>query len=852
MLAGQVSWSRIASAQIGGSLTSAMVTLSAAMAGLGLGAFLAGRLLLRLSPRRLIRFVVPACSALLTVAPFLILQVGRLEGSSLARRGLAALLLAGAHAPFGMILPCIAGKRPGGLYSLAALGGAAGALAFVGFLTPYWGFDELAPALGVLTLLSGLPLCVRASAVRASAGAATVPPVPTSTVATAFALGALGLFVETLWLQILGFAWESNAITFALVTASTIGGVSLGSGLASRFGRDQGPATALALSALSLAGSAALSPLALHAFTFVERLGTALLLVGLPAVFFGAAFARLLARSPGSLGLILGANASGSAAGPLLLALAAPWIVWPAQAAVFVACGYGALGSAAARRPLRTVWIAPACLVFFALGGSSAIVPGPTPAAYQPGWQESTPRDFEATVMPFVRGGIESTVAITRNTRSGIDILWIDRSFQGDTSALGRRIPRALGRIPGELLGRPPRRALAIGLGTGVTLSAMADGGARSIDVAELSAGVIEANRGFLSDTNQRVLERPGIRVHHEDGRTLLMDADRPFDLVVADMIFPTSVGAGNLFSREFYALVRRKLAADGVFVHWVPCFLLAPEDLRATVAAFLEAFPEGSAWIGYMEPRRLILGLAGGAIAQARSTSTSGRFALGPSPLRAFAAGEAPLRDADPRMEIRSNRTAPPGEFGRQNLEALVERMRASPVLPGAEVARDAWLLTADAGLAAMGGAESSLASYGEAARRSPDVDDANFILQGLLFERQLRLARRSAIQGDEEQAVRLLRRAASNPLEAGGNLDLSEALAAAGLVKEALAQCEEAARKNPRSADATIKLAWLACAAGDHEKALQAYQAALHLRPDLPPFYEEVARRLGRTIRP
>ena len=62
LLAGQVSWSRLASVPTGGSFVSGMTTLSAAMAGLGLGAFLAGAWLRRRSSRTLLAGIVPACS----------------------------------------------------------------------------------------------------------------------------------------------------------------------------------------------------------------------------------------------------------------------------------------------------------------------------------------------------------------------------------------------------------------------------------------------------------------------------------------------------------------------------------------------------------------------------------------------------------------------------------------------------------------------------------------------------------------------------------------------------------------------------------------------------------------------
>src|SRR5262245_40201921 len=141
LLAGQVSWSRIATAVVGSTLASASLTLSAAMAGLGLGALLAARFR---RPRPALAVIVPLCATFLAVTPWLILQAGRIEGSPSARRFLVAAILAVAHVPFGMILPCVAaGRRGADLYALSALGGVAGALGLAELLAPRWALDDL-------------------------------------------------------------------------------------------------------------------------------------------------------------------------------------------------------------------------------------------------------------------------------------------------------------------------------------------------------------------------------------------------------------------------------------------------------------------------------------------------------------------------------------------------------------------------------------------------------------------------------------------------------------------------------------------------------------------------------------
>lgn len=840
-LAGQVCWARIASSVVGGTSASAAITLSAAMAGLAAGAFLAGRW----GGRRLLGAMILACSAALAALPWLILQIGHLEGSLALRRVLAAALLALAHLPFGAVLPCVVAWRrapAAELYALGALGAAAGAALTGGFLAAHLALDRIGLLLAAVTLLSGALLRVPS----ADAPPAAPPRERTgrAPLAVAFILGLLGLAAESLWLRVLGFYWEAGTFTFALVTAATVGGLSLGSLVAGRLAPRR-IAAALGLTALALTAAAAAAPLAALAATPGERIATALALVGLPSAFFGATFALLMDRaSSRSLGLLTGANSVGAAAGPLLLWGASPWVAWAPQMLMFVAGGAAALIGAVSPRKGTALLLAGT----LGLGAWGLAPAGPSAEDYRPFVETSAAADFDTTVFPFVRATLDSTVAVSRDTRTGVEVLWIDRSYQGDTSPLGRRIPLLLGRFPCDLLGRAPRRAMAIGLGTGLTLAGIVDGGAQSIEAVELSRGVIEANRTVLRDANDRVLERSQVRVRHGDGRPMLADDPEPYDLIVTDMVFPTAAGAANLFSREFYALARRRLTPDGLFVHWLPCFQLSPEDLSSVCAGFLEAFPDGSAWIGFLGPRRLILGLAGGAVRGAEREEVAARRALGPAELRDLAAGADPIRDADPRLEHRS-RPRSDGSYGEANLRRVTAHLR-----------EPAWLRFAEAGVAEVQADLEPRGSFGkrylrdragelyrEAAAAAPGRTDAEFFLKNLAYERDLESAESASALRDSAGLLASLRRASAHPLYGAAHQNLAEALASRGRLDEAIGELEKAISKSPRSADAHLKLAMMALATGDLGRARRALESASALRPELPPLYKEMARRIG-----
>jgi hypothetical protein len=49
------------------------------------------------------------------------------------------------------------------------------------------------------------------------------------------------------------------------------------------------------------------------------------------------------------------------------------------------------------------------------------------------------------------------------------------------------------------------------------------------------------------------------------------MQSTEPFDIIEADALRPSSAYAGTLYSREYFELLRRRLARGGLAVTWAP-----------------------------------------------------------------------------------------------------------------------------------------------------------------------------------------------------------------------------------------------------------------------------------------
>jgi spermidine synthase len=456
-----------------------------------------------------------------------------------------------------------------------------------------------------------------------SSRAATIASEPMLWIALAF--GAASLALEVLLLRLLVTVTGASVYAFALVVGVFLVGIALGSRELSRvrdfFAARRANASspggahaavvfhaALAAPILTLIGLAALRFQLGESDLFASlanrvpegaslpRLWAShvfLCAVALvpPALAFGVALpacaATLIERHAGAsrerwLGLVYGFNTCGALCG----SLTAAFVLLPRFGErVSIACVLAVLFAAALCVPekrVRTLFVA---LTLSALLGAFVLAP-----------REA---DGPRTIVVHAFDAHESVAVEDTRASDGSSVrsLRINGKPEASTAPVDQRLQLLLGHIPGLLHGRV-KRALVIGLGTGMTSGSLLDlPSLEELTIFEISPAVRRAAQAF-APWNGRVLDDPRTSVVIADGRHALATSAERFDLITSDPVHPWTRGSSDLYTLEHFESMAAHLAPGGVASQWLPLYELSTDDVKIVVATWCAAFPHVSVWL--------------------------------------------------------------------------------------------------------------------------------------------------------------------------------------------------------------------------------------------------------------
>lgn len=159
-----------------------------------------------------------------------------------------------------------------------------------------------------------------------------------------------------------------------------------------------------------------------------------------------------------------------------------------------------------------------------------------------------------------------------------------------------------------------------LGMGTGITAGGALDEmfpNVKEIVACELVPEVITAAQKYFTDYNGfdytgGLFEDPRVTILTEDGRHYLMATDKQFDMINADLFVPFRIGDGSLYSLEHFLSVKDSLTPGGVFVQWLPLYMMTEFEFHVICRTMLEAFDQVSLWRANFQPIEEVVALVG------------------------------------------------------------------------------------------------------------------------------------------------------------------------------------------------------------------------------------------------
>lgn len=649
----QVLWLRLLSLIFGVTVYAASTVLAAFMAGLAVGSFLAAPLLKR-SGRPLVVFgiaeILIGLSALATplelnaasaVYRWLHHQMADSLGVlTMARLLSGFLVLLVPTILMGLTLPTLSastlvrgsrfGSRVGALYGVNTAGAVFGAgltgfylIGALGIQRAFFVGAAINIAVGIVALILARQISdppVVTADVADEASATTALPISPAVVGTViFISGLAALALEIVWFRMLVQFLPATTYAFTTMLATVLAGIAIGGVIGARLlrrERDWVPRLALLQLGTGLAVLVSCMFLS-YSYAAGWRTGADLpasVAAILPAaILMGIAFPvamRIGASSAGNaegtarrVGRLYGLNVVGAIVGALvggfaLLPLLGVRRALIAMAGLYAASSLLVVCQHPARR--RLLAITGVGLALFAWVATR--VPDPVKAAYQ--------RRHGRDMLEYWREeGVQTAVSV--HASQFRRALFLDGLHQANDTNEMVQLHRAIGHLP-MVLHPNPRRALVIGLGGGATAGAVSQYPGASVQVVELSDSVRRA-AVFFAHVNYDVINQPNVRLRTDDGRNFLLLSGERFDVITADIIQPVHAGAGNLYSREYFHLVRNALEDGGIALQWIGHRPLS--QYRLIMRTFLDVFADATLWldgnlmVGSTRPLRLQAG---------------------------------------------------------------------------------------------------------------------------------------------------------------------------------------------------------------------------------------------------
>jgi spermidine synthase len=540
------------------------------------------------------------------------------------------------------------GKRVGDLYATNTLGAVIGCAAAGYYVIPAFGMR------GTVFIAAGLNLIIAAMIVivdrlrdkEVVELADEVTPAPAGqavfegpswlglTLLGSFALsGFSALVYENAWTRALTMVLGSSVYSFTTMLVTFLIGLALGGFLYARLLGERGTRVSHFGLVEILIGLAALATIPLFEklpllflrflsgfgdsfplFLTIQLLLSALVMF-LPTVFFGMTFplvARLFTQSIYRVGTGVGTSYAANTLGAILGAFAGGFIFIPVfgvQNTIIIAVVINLVVGwflivvdprypLAARAALGVAVLAAVVVIPLRTPRWDPYVLTSGVTIYNERYEDLPLdslrlEDMHRDEMLYYREGLTATISVQR---IGKDYIYWKTNGKIDGSH-GDALTQLMSGYIGIFMNPEAEHAAVIGLGTGMTTRAISAFPVREIDVMEIEPAMLKTAT-FFNDKNGKILEDPRVRVIPTDGRNYILAARKKYDVISAEPSNPWIAGIANLYTTDFYEIIKSKLTEKGVFAQWIHNYSMSPDDFRMVFRTFGEAFPHVTVWV--------------------------------------------------------------------------------------------------------------------------------------------------------------------------------------------------------------------------------------------------------------
>jgi spermidine synthase len=533
------------------------------------------------------------------------------------------------------------------LYGLNTAGAVFGTLAAGFFLLPALGQKStllicvlLNAAIGLWALYlsrvhetSALPVAIQEEE-EETPSSRQLPRIPSARWLPAGLLisGTTAMMYEVGWTRILGTVLGSSTYAFTLMLACFLFGIALGSTACEKFlQRRESRMTHWATLQLIIAASV-LATLPLfedvgvmtvrlfgltlgHLLAFdALRFALCALFMLVPAFCYGALFPLSVAlftrrcevagQSVGRLYLFntIGTIAGSLGAGFLLI----PWlgIHTTMLAAACIGIALALACALLAGLPGRTRFWVPATAVVLVVA-AAAQIQGWDPRMICSGLYYQADKWVDrrtAAIMNYVcndrilyyKEGLNCVVSVGQS--NGQRHLRVNGKVDASTTPEDSSTQSLVGHLPMLIHPDDPEKVLIVGFGSGMTLNSTLLHDPEVVECLEIEPAVMETAPLFESINNRCDLD-PRAEIILNDARNHLLISSRKYDVIISEPSNPWMAGISNLFTTDFYELVKSRLNPEGIFCQWVQTYNMAPADFQMVVAGIRQVFPWVTLW---------------------------------------------------------------------------------------------------------------------------------------------------------------------------------------------------------------------------------------------------------------